>query len=385
MELRGIDIFTDEKVKLTIEKDLIVKREIIKSDDKLSFIAPGFIDIQVNGYKGIDYSSPSLKVEDIEKLIYFLAPSGTVMHVPTIVTNSQKLICQNLKTIAQAVEKSATVKKAIVALHMEGPYISADDGPRGAHDKEFVRNPDTKELDQWLDASNGLLRIVTLAPEKEGAIEFIKYAVSKNIIASIGHSGATADQIKAAIDAGATLSTHLGNGSHAQLPRLKNYLWEQLASDSLSCGIIADGYHLPDSVMKVIYRTKGKDKVLLVSDVAFLGGSTVGHYKWGNINVEVHSDGHLSLADTPFLAGAGHLLDRGIPTFADAAQINLADSIKLVTKNPARLLFGTDKNSNLEEGAKANIVKFSVKDKRESLIIEKTLLEGQKIYNKEGK
>jgi N-acetylglucosamine-6-phosphate deacetylase len=384
MELIGIDIFTDEKVKLTIEKGLIVKREIVDSDDNLPFIAPGFIDIQVNGYRGLDYSSPSLKCEDVEKLIYFLAESGTVMHVPTIITNSQKLICQNLETIAQAVEKNETVKKAIVAIHMEGPYISAVDGPRGAHDKEFVRDPDIKELDQWLEASNGLLKFVTLAPEREGAVEFIKYAVSKNIIVSIGHSGATVEQIKAAVEAGATLSTHLGNGSHAQLPRLKNYLWEQLANDSLCSGIIADGYHLPDSVMKVIYRTKGKDKIVLVSDVALLGGSAVGRYKWGNINVEVHPDGHLSLADTPFLAGAGHLLDRGIPIFADAAQIDLAESVKLATINPARLLFNSDNSIGLKEGLKANIVQFRVKGKREPLVIEKTFLEGQQIFNKEG-
>jgi N-acetylglucosamine-6-phosphate deacetylase len=382
MELIGIDIFTDEKVKLTIEKGLIVKREIVDSDDNLPFIAPGFIDIQVNGYRGLDYSSPSLKCEDVEKLIYFLAESGTVMHVPTIITNSQKLICQNLETIAQAVEKNETVKKAIVAIHMEGPYISAVDGPRGAHDKEFVRDPDIKELDQWLEASNGLLKFVTLAPEREGAVEFIKYAVSKNIIVSIGHSGATVEQIKAAVEAGATLSTHLGNGSHAQLPRLKNYLWEQLANDSLCSGIIADGYHLPDSVMKVIYRTKGKDKIVLVSDVALLGGSAVGRYKWGNINVEVHPDGHLSLADTPFLAGAGHLLDRGIPIFADAAQIDLAESIKLATINPARLL---NKSIGLDEALEANIVQFRVKGKREPLAIEQTLLEGKQIYNKEGR
>ena len=382
MELIGIDIFTDEKVKLTIEKSLIVKREVIDSAANLPFIAPGFIDIQVNGYRGLDYSSPSLKGEDVEKLIYFLAESGTVMHVPTIITNSQKLICQNLETIAQAVEKNETVKKAIVAIHMEGPYISAVDGPRGAHDKEFVRDPDIKELDQWLEASNGLLKFVTLAPEREGAVEFIKYAVSKNIIVSIGHSGATVEQIKAAVEAGATLSTHLGNGSHAQLPRLKNYLWEQLANDSLCSGIIADGYHLPDSVMKVIYRTKGKDKIVLVSDVALLGGSAVGRYKWGNINVEVHPDGHLSLADTPFLAGAGHLLDRGIPIFADAAQIDLAESIKLATINPARLL---NKSIGLDEALEANIVQFRVKGKREPLAIEQTLLEGKQIYNKEGR
>jgi N-acetylglucosamine-6-phosphate deacetylase len=369
---------------LTIENGLIVKREIVDSDDNLPFIAPGFIDIQVNGYRGLDYSSPSLKCEDVEKLIYFLAESGTVMHVPTIITNSQKLICQNLETIAQAVEKNETVKKAIVAIHMEGPYISAVDGPRGAHDKEFVRDPDIKELDQWLEASNGLLKFVTLAPEREGAVEFIKYAVSKNIIVSIGHSGATVEQIKAAVEAGATLSTHLGNGSHAQLPRLKNYLWEQLANDSLCSGIIADGYHLPDSVMKVIYRTKGKDKIVLVSDVALLGGSAVGRYKWGNINVEVHPDGHLSLADTPFLAGAGHLLDRGIPIFADAAQIDLAESVKLATINPARLLFNSDNSIGLKEGLKANIVQFRVKGKREPLVIEKTFLEGQQIFNKEG-
>jgi len=382
MILKGIDIFENQPVRITVEKGMIVAKQPIPQEADLPFVSPGFFDVQVNGYKGLDYSSAGLTVADVEHMVRNLAPSGTTRHVPTIITNSQERICQNLETIARAVRERPLVAAAIPGIHIEGPYISAEDGPRGAHDKSFVRDPSIEELDEWMEASNNLLRVVTLAPERSGAIPFISYAVSKGIVVSIGHTGATPEQIREALDAGATLSTHLGNGSHAMLPRLRNYLWEQLADEHVWAGIIADGYHLPDSVLKVFSKAKGLDRIVLVSDVAFLGGYGPGRYKWGNIAVEVYPDGHLGLADTPFLAGAGHLLDTCIPRFAAAAGIPLAQSVALATGNPERLLGLGDGNQAIRVGSRADLVLFTTTGPNVALDIEQTVLAGTTLYER---
>ena len=382
MKLKGIDIFENQPVCITVEKGMIVAKESIEHEVDLPFMSPGFFDVQVNGYKGLDYSNAELAVADVEQIVRNLAPSGTTRHIPTIITNSQQLICKNLETIAKAVRELPLVAAAIPGIHIEGPYISAEDGPRGAHDKAFVRDPSMVELDEWIEASQNLLRVVTLAPERPNAIPFMSYAVSKGIVVSIGHTAAAPEKIREALDAGATLSTHLGNGSHALLPRLRNYLWEQLADEHTWAGIIADGYHLPDSVLKVFCKTKGLDRIVLVSDVAFLGGYRPGRYSWGNIAVEVYADGHLGLADTPFLAGAGHLLDTCIPKFAAVTGIPLAQTVALATANPEKLLGLGEGKQAIRVGSRADLVLFNVNGPNAALQVERTVLAGTTLYER---
>lgn len=379
MELKGIDIFNNQPVRLTIGKGRIVAREPISYSNGLPFISPGFLDLQVNGYRGVDYSSENLKASDIEPLVRNLAKSGTCRHMPTIITNSQKRICRNLSVIAEAVKHNPLVEKAIVGIHVEGPFISKEDGPRGAHDAKYVRDPSIEELDAWIDASQGLLRMVTIAPERNGSVPLIEAAVKRNIIVSIGHSAASKEELEKAVTAGASMSTHLGNGSHAELPRLRNYLWEQLANDGLRAGIISDGFHLPESFLKVVHRVKGLDKIVLVSDVAPIGGYQPGSYTWGDIAVEVHEDGHVSLEGTPFLAGAGHLLDRCIAQFVHATGVSLGEAVRLVTENGERLLQSDKQIQGLAVGAAADIAVFRWKAGDSVLSVEETYLGGDRI------
>ena len=362
MKFTGIDIYSQKAEEITIEKGKIIAINEIKSQKGLPYLSKTFLDMQVNGYKGIDYSGQDLDADGIAKLVEALSETGTCRHVPTIITNSRERITNNLKIIADTVRNNEMTRNAIPGIHVEGPFISSEDGPRGAHDPQFVRNPDTKEFDEWLDASDGLLKIVTIAPEKEGAIDFIKYAVNHNVTVSIGHCAPDAKDIKKALDAGATLSTHLGNGSHAILPRLRNYIWQQLAEDGLCAGIISDGFHLPDSVLKTFWRTKGKDRLILVSDVALLGGKEPGIFKWGNIDVEVFPDGHLGLPGTALLAGAGHLLDRDIPVFMKATGAGLKEAIGLVTTNPEKMLKLEPSTTGFHVGDIADIVSFTYDD-----------------------
>ncbi len=361
MEFSGCNLYTGIYTVIQTEDGIITSieemrdRPVLDSDPILS---RGFVDAQVNGYRGVDYSGMDLTEEKILNLIEDLAQAGTLRHVPTIITNSQQRIEGNLTSIQNAVARNARIRQAIAGIHVEGPYISKEDGPRGAHDPLFVRDPDIRELRSWQKAAGGLLKLVTIAPERNGSYEFIREAKKMGIPIALGHCNPNAEQIEKAVEAGATISTHLGNGSNALLPRLINPIWEQLANDNLYAGVISDGFHLPSSVLKVYFRTKGPSRMILVSDVALLGGYGSGIYKWGNIEVEVFDDGHLGLPGTPYLAGAGHLLDRGIPFCRRATGASLLETVCMATTNPVTALDLEGNRGNFQVGEVSDLICF---------------------------
>ena len=368
MKLHGRWIYSEAPIEIEIEDGIILGCVEVDSVPADTYLAPGFVDAQVNGFAGSDYSLDDLNLEHIVSIERAMRKAGATRHVATVVTSPQERITTNLARIADAVRNEPTLSGAIPGIHLEGPYISDEDGPRGAHDRLFVRDPDPKELDEWIDAADGLLSVVTLAPERKGAIEFIELLVERGIVAAIGHTGASPADIHRAIEAGATLSTHLGNGSHAMLPRLKNYLWEQLGSDTLYMGLICDGFHVPSSVVRCLVRSKGIGRTMLVSDVALYGGTEPGRYQWGSIEVEVHSDGHLSVADTPYLAGAGHTLEYTIPKLAQFAGLGLVDAIRSCTTVPCKI-FGFDWSESIPVvGTRAEVVQFRYEKDEATLV-----------------
>ncbi len=362
MRIEGIHYRTGKPICVSVENDKIAEvAASIGSDSaggSIPILCPGFIDIQVNGCAGIDYSSPNLTAEGIETIILKLAASGTTHHLPTLITGPRERIKENCAVIAKAVRENRKARHAIFGIHLEGPYISPEEGPRGAHDPRWIRVPDLDEFHEWQEAAEGLIRVVTLAPETEGAIHFIEQITKEGLVPAIGHTAASPEQIQQAVSAGARLSTHLGNGSHRLLPRLRNYLWEQLADDRLMASIIADGFHLPDSVLRVFYRSKGVERLILTSDVAFLAGNPPGVYRWGNMSVRVHPDGHLGLEGTEFLAGAGHLLDRGVARMAAACGITLQDAMRMAVDNPAQLLSLPESFTDFIQGEPATLVQL---------------------------
>jgi N-acetylglucosamine-6-phosphate deacetylase len=301
------------------------------------YFCPGFTDIQVNGYLGCDYSG-ELTGEHIRRITAALADAGVTRHCPTIISSPENRILENLKTIRVARDEDPDLARAIPGIHMEGPYITGEDGARGAHDKRYVRDPDYEEYLRWQEASGGLIKIITLAPERDGAMEFIEKVSRDGVVAAIGHTAASPERIAEAVKAGATLSTHLGNGSHAVLPRLKNYLWPQLAEDRLRASIICDGFHLPEPVVQVFHRMKRSEGTILVSDVSPIGGLAPGEHRWGDTSVTVEPSGRLALTGTTYLAGSGHLLDRGLSTFMEFTGTSFPEAIRTVTVNPLKLL-----------------------------------------------
>jgi N-acetylglucosamine-6-phosphate deacetylase len=377
---QGISAFTNEPVEVEVQGEYIQRVIPLKTKEHLPYISPGFLDIQVNGYMGNDYSLEDLSEEHIAKIIFHLNRSGTTQHVPTIVTSPQDRIVRNLKIITQAIQHSKDIAHAILGIHIEGPFISSADGPRGAHNVAYVRPPDLHEFKQWQKAAEGRITTVTLAPEWDGALEFIQEITSMGVTAAIGHTAVPPDRIKAAVEAGASLSTHLGNASHPMIPRLKNYLWEQLSEDRLMAGIICDGFHLSKSVVRVFARAKGLDRLILVSDAAYLGGLKPGLYQWNDVEVQVFDDGHLGLPGTEALAGAAHLLDWDIPRFMDFTGYRLQETIPLCTQNPARILHTPDHYGRLERGAPANLVMFDYEPGMDRLKVLKTIRCGKEVY-----
>ena len=343
----------------------------------LPFLSHGFFDIQVNGYRGSDYSADDLNAGHIQRIIQSLASSGTTQHLATIVTRPRGRIVENLRIIARARRESPMIREAIAGIHLEGPFISAEEGPRGAHDLACIRDPDFGEFLEWQEAAEGLIRIVTLAPEKKGALEFIRNLTERGVIAAIGHTAAPPELISEAVAAGCRLSTHLGNGSHATLPRLRNYVWEQMAADILHASIISDSFHLPPAVVKTIARTKGMERLILVSDVSQPGGYEPGLYRWGTLDVRVFDDGHIGLSGSSFLAGAGHLLDWDIPHFMRYTGASLSETIRLCTRNPAEFLCTGGLSGKIQAGGSANIVLFHFNEGDERLRIESTFIGGE--------
>lgn len=381
MKVRGISVFTGKPMEVEIDDGFIRNINFLPEDNQnLAYISPGFFDLQVNGYKGSDYSLEDFSEEHLRNIITNLATSGTTQHISTIVSSPKERILKNLKTISQATNNCSDIKEAIPGIHIEGPFISSEEGPRGCHDPEFIRDPDFKEFRQWQEAAEGRIVMVTIAPERECSIDFIKQVTSSGVKVAIGHTGATPDTIIKAVEAGAQFSTHLGNGSYLTLPKLKNYIWEQLAADELFAGIICDGFHLPSSVVKVFARAKGLDRLILVSDVALLGGLSPGIYKWGNIDVEVFKDGHLALPGSGILAGAGHLLDWDIAHFIRFTGNDLAKTIPLCTINPAKVIEMPDNYGRLEVGAPAHLTLFYYQPGDNRLQIIRTIRMGKIIF-----
>ncbi|WP_340023699.1 amidohydrolase family protein [Paenibacillus sp. FSL K6-1096] len=325
----------------------------------LPFIAPGLTDLQINGYAGIDLNSVLLTTKDIARLSLLLLSQGVTAYYPTVITNGAEATAALLRSIADACREDRLAASCIAGIHLEGPFLSPEEGPRGAHERRFIRPPDWELLQYWQQEARGLIRIVTLSPEWPEATGFIERCARHGIKAAIGHTAATPQQIGEAVEAGAVMSTHLGNGAHLTLPRHPNYIWEQLARDQLWSCLIADGFHLPDAVLKVILKVKGHQAVL-VSDSVYLAGLKPGEYHThigGDVVLEPGGRLHLK-RNAELLAGSARPLPHGIHHLAVSGLASLADAWEMASLRPAAMM-GLPGQAGLTAGAPADVVLFT--------------------------
>ncbi|MGP1507504.1 MAG: N-acetylglucosamine-6-phosphate deacetylase [Sphaerochaeta sp.] len=362
MEFTGLNILDGKVYYIKInENNIIVDYKKIKEKKFKDFFCPGgLIDTQVNGYLGIDYSSEYLTHDNVEKVSGALLKNGTFQHFPTIVTRPQELILKNINTIVNTTKYSKLAQKSISGIHIEGPFISKENGPRGAHEVAFIRAANLYEFDEWQKAADGLLKIVTIAPEVKNAIQFIKHAVASGVTCSIGHTGASKKQIDEAVNAGANVSTHLGNGIYNLLNRSDNQILSQLANDVLNISLIVDGAHLTPQEVKVFSRCKKPNQIILISDLSPMAGLKGKNLKWGKIDVEVSDDGTVHMSGTPYLAGAGSMLLSNVFNYVRFTNASLAESFAAATINPVSVYKLDSERSSLKIGEKAEMIRFSI-------------------------
>ncbi len=346
----------------------------------LPWIAPGLIDVQINGYGGQEFSSPTLTADAVAAIVRCQWRFGVTQLLPTLTTESFEVLSHGLATIDAACRTFRDVRRSVPGIHLEGPYLSGEDGPRGAHPRAHCRPPDWSEFCRLQAASGGRIRILTMSPEYPQAPEFIARATATGVVVALAHLSADGQQIRAAVDAGARLSTHLGNGAHGQLRRHPNYLWDQLAEDRLWASLIVDGHHLPPEVVKVFLRAKHPSRCLLVSDLSGLAGLPPGRYPSSGCELEILDDGRLVIAgQDQLLAGASRPLSAGVTNAMRWGELSLAEAIDLGTRRPAELI-GTEVGG-YNAGDPAEFVLFDLLPARDAkqpddLVVRQTVLEG---------
>lgn len=341
------------------------------------FIAPGWIDLQVNGYAAVDYNDPQTPHEEIARSIDVLHSTGTTRFYPTVITGSAANMLGSIRNLAKAKESLP----AIEGIHVEGPHICPDDGPRGAHPSHCVRKPDVDEYRRWQDTANGHVRLVTLSPEYPEAPRYIEQVVQDGTVVSIGHTKATAAQIQDAVSAGATMSTHIGNGAHTELRRHPNYIWDQLAEDRLAAGFIVDGIHTGAAFLKVALRAKGAARSVLVTDASMPALAEPGFYMLGEVEVELTQDGRVVLRGGERLAGSALRMDDAIGNVIRMAGVTLTEALAMATRNAARVGRIGGRQRGIAPGERADLVLFRWDKAQKKLEVVETIMSGQTVWH----
>jgi N-acetylglucosamine-6-phosphate deacetylase len=372
---------TESAVNIVIEKGKIVRTDPYQKGSRCDFggtdlyACSGFFDPQVNGFAGVDFNSSRLTPEGLHQAALSLASTGVTRFLPTLVTSShERMVCQ-LKILAEALRKDPLLQNMCLGIHLEGPYISPEEGPRGVHLREFVRLPRWEELERFQEACEGRIKCVTIAPEVKGAIPFIEKAVTHGIVIGIGHTHATEEDLEQAVQAGARLSCHLGNAPSALLPRHRNLIEKQLATDQLMASIIVDGIHLSPDVVKNYVWTKGINRMVLTTDSMAGAGASSGRYTLGDQEVEVGSDRAARSVGTSRLAGSTLTMDRAITNVIRFAGIDLASAIRMAAKNEQKLF--PEVRGEIISGDSADLVLFEY---QRSLAVRSTWIDGEKIF-----
>lgn len=382
MKCTGIDIATGAAVEISFTNLISSVEPLLAPADQFVFVSPGWIDLQVNGFAGVDFNAPFTSREQIAESLHAIFKTGVTRLLPTVITGAPENMIGALRNLAAAKE-SLPEGSAMEAFHVEGPYISPQDGPRGAHPARWVRPPDLAEFERLQESAQGNIRLLTLSPEWDAAPRFIEWLVRQGVVVSIGHTAATQEQIAAAVDAGASLSTHLGNGAHAVLPRHPNYIWDQLSHDRLAASFIVDGIHLPASFLKAALRAKGLERSVLVTDAVMPAGCAPGPYKLGEVDVELHADGSVRLAGGTRLAGSALTMNSAIENVMRIAGLTLCDATTLATRNPARVARIPSRQRGLNPGERADLVRFRYDQAMGQIEVLETYLNGTLVYSRE--
>jgi N-acetylglucosamine-6-phosphate deacetylase len=321
-------------------------------------VVPGFVDVHIHGAGGHDVMEGTARA--LDRIAATVARHGTTSLVATTVTAPVEETCHSLEGIARYIrshekpketEENHRLAAEFVGIHLEGPFISK--ARRGVHPPDSIARPSVEVLQKFLDAADGLVKIVTIAPEIPGAQELIEYAVAAKIVAAIGHTDADYDQARAAIQAGARHAVHMFNAMRPFTHRDPGVVGAILTDPEVTAEIIADGVHVAGPTIQVLLGCKGFDAVLLASDGIAATGMPDGNYRLGNFEVTV-KDGVARNSEGK-LAGSTLTLDRAL-RYVVALGVPLKDAVRMATVLPARRLGLAGKKGIIAVGADADLV-----------------------------
>ena len=264
-----------------------------------------WIDLQVNGFAGVDFNAPALSAESVLHATERLNAAGTSGYLPTFVTGDPEIVAANIRAILSARRRYAVCERSILGFFLEGPFISPEPGAIGTHDRAWVRVPDFALYSRLQDAAEGMIRMVNVAADLPGAADFISRVRGDRVVVSLGHQMAkTPGELEPAIAAGATAYTHLGNGLPNLIHRRENLIWEALADDRMKVMFIPDGHHLTDAMLKVYLRAVSLNRLIAVSDAQYPAGMPPGDYPVCGTTARLEPDGLLWNPSRNCLVGA---------------------------------------------------------------------------------
>ncbi len=370
---------TGKPVRIYIRDGIITGIEDVPDSEESTnlILAPGLIDNQINGYAGVDFSGNDLTTDGIIRSVRAIWKDGVTSFLPTVITGSHTRLMNNFRTLHEALINDEMTAASVPGFHLEGPYISPEEGYRGCHPVQHIRNPSWDEFTGYQKASGGKIIQVTLAPELEGATDFIRSCRDNGIVTAMGHTKSTAGEVRKAVEAGVRLSTHLGNGCANYIHRHYNPIWPQLADEMLIPTIIADGFHLLPEELIVFLKVKGPERLILTSDVVYLAGMAPGKYTFLESEVELTPDGMLRNTAMNCLAGASFPLKTGVGNIMKFTGCSLKDAIDMASGNVARV-YGLDDRGSLSVGKRADLILF--KKEGDHLSIKKTYLKGELVF-----
>ncbi len=295
---------TRKPVQLRWQEGRITELEEVADAPAGLWVAPALLDLQVNGFGGVDFQQDDLEVEDLVKAVRGLRSAGCGRFLLTLITDDWQRMMARLARLRVLRTQAAELEQAIAGWHIEGPFLSGEPGFVGTHNAGLVRDATPADISELRAVTGKDLVLLTLAPERTGASEVIQLATSKGIKISLGHTNASAEVLRQAIAAGAIAFTHLGNGCPANLDRHDNILWRVLDTPGLAVSLIPDRIHVSPRLFRLLHRLLSERELFYVTDAMSAGGAPPGQYKLGELTLEVGPDQVVRRPGTPYLSGS---------------------------------------------------------------------------------
>jgi N-acetylglucosamine-6-phosphate deacetylase len=313
----------------------------LDAEDGLMGFPMKFVDLQVNGYAGVDFNGDALDAERVDAASARMESEGVEGMLVTIITDAPAAMEARLRSVVKLRESVPSLRRIMRGFHIEGPFLNPEDGYRGAHPLDAIRKADVAVMERLLEAGAGMVRVVTLAPEMDEGMRVTRMLAGRNIVVSAGHTNASLDELHAALHAGLSMFTHFGNGCPGNLPRHDNILNRVMSlRGKLWVSFIADGAHVPFYVLKNYLDWFGTDKSLVVTDAISAAGLGPGSYRLGRWELAIGEDGVARSPDGSHLVGSTATMMGSYRNLVEKVRLSEADALNLVDRNPRKVLGG---------------------------------------------